>query len=309
MHGRGRRRAVAAALALAVAAALAPATPTSAAVPTVRCSDLTANSGGAVRWQRIDADLLVDDETCYLVDVGVHGDVTIPPGGRLGISRTSIHGDIASSGVLSTSASTVDGDITTSWPSDAPGYVDLEETNVKGGLSGSSGAYALYGTSVAGPVDVTATYFVSVVHAHLGASLTVRAENDIDVAWSTVTGDLTLAGPTTHSLGLCTSTVGGDLSVSGSGSGSATDPGSGHSPGPGSGSASAGTVRLAVDQYQVRCSSTVAGSVHLTGNDGDVTIGRLFVKGDLTCTGNTGPAGVVVLRTASIRGTRSGQCA
>lgn len=277
-----------AALTLAVAGVVAPAAAATAEVPTVRCSDLTTDRFGAVVLQRIDAHLLVDSGQCSLSNVGVHGDVTVAAGAELQLVRSSIHGDVDSSGVFRVIVGTVHGDISTSRPSGASAYLALQEAHVGGGLTGSAFSYVLNETTVVGAVDVTATDGLSLYYSYVGGSVTARAAVGFTSERSTVTGDLSVTGASTLYTRLCTSTVHGDLTVSGA----------------------EGPVSLAaVDPEGRPCPSTVDGSVHVTGTSGDVVIGRLFVKGDLACTGHTGPGGVVVLSGASVRGARSGQCA
>lgn len=239
-------------------------------------------------WQRVDGDLLVDAGPCSLVGVGVHGDVTVAAGAELQLDRSSIHGDVDLSGVLRVFTGTVDGDISTSRPPGAPAYLALVNAHVGGDVTGSASSYVLQRATVVGAVDVIATDGVSLYFSHVGGSVSARAEVAFTSERSTVTGDLSVSGASTLVTLLCTSTVHGDLTVSGS----------------------AGPVGLATtDPDGHPCTSTVDGSVDLTDNGGDVTVGRLFVRGDLACTGNTDPGGVTVLAGVSIRGARSGQCA
>ncbi|GEA86600.1 hypothetical protein [Cellulomonas cellasea] len=254
----------------------------------MRCSDLATDRYGAVVWQRIDAHLLVDSGSCSLVGVGVHGDATVAAGAELQLVRSSIHGDVDSAGVFRVIAGTVDGDISTSRPPGSRPYVTLDHAHVQGGLTGSASSYVVHDSTVVGAVDVTETEAVSLYFSFLGGSVSARTTVAFASERSTVTGDLSVSGASTLYTRLCTSTVHGDLTLSGA----------------------EGPVGLAtVDADGHPCPSTVDGSVHVTGSSGDVTIGRLFVKGDLACTGNTGPGGVVLLAGVSVRGTRSGQCA
>ncbi|MBB2924274.1 hypothetical protein [Cellulomonas cellasea] len=271
----------------AAAAALVPVClvvsggPAAAHTPTVRCSDIDDDTWRArVAYRQVDADLVVDGRTCRLFHVGVHGDVLVPEGSSLFLENTTVHGDLTSAGSTSLHESSVDGDVVLSTREELALYF----STVRGSVTGTASSVTLWRSTVAQAVDLTLGFYFGLSYSRVGGSATLRP-GQFHVEGSTVVGDLGSTGARDGGR-MCRSTVHGDLRLSGSGD----------------------DLNLAAS-WQEPCRTTVHGSAHLTDNTGDVLLGRLYVRGDLVCTGNTGPRGVVPVGTASVEGTRSGQCA
>ena len=271
----------AAAAALAAVCLVVPGGPAAAETPTVRCSEIGDSTWRTrVAWQRIDADLLVDGRFCTLDHVGVYGDVTVSAGAFLTTEHSTVHGDVRTAGYVNLTSSSVDGDLVL----DTAGELALYSSTVRGSLTGSASSATVWWSTVVRDVDLTLGAFFGLSRSHVGGAATLRP-GSFSVDASTVVGDLTSTGGAGGGR-LCRSTVHGDLRLSGS-----------HD-----------DLELA-SSWQEPCWTTVDGSAFLTDNTADVLLGHLYVRGDLVCTGNTGPRGVVRVGTASVEGARSGQCA
>lgn len=281
--GRARRRRTvwAAVLGSVLACVVVPVAPAAAQTPTVRCSDIDDGTWRArVAYRQVDADLLVDGRTCRLFHVGVYGDVLVPAGSSLFLEHATVHGTVTSAGSTSLYKSSVDGDVALATREELALYF----STVRGSVTGEASSVTLWRSTIAHTVDLTLGFYFGLSYSHVGGSATLRP-GQFHVEGSTVVGDLTSTGAADGGR-MCRSTVHGDLRLTGS----------------------ADDLNLAAS-WQEPCRTTVHGSAHLTDNTGDVLLGRLHVRGDLVCTGNTGPRGVVPVGTASVEGTRSGQCA
>jgi hypothetical protein len=288
-----------------VAATARAATPTEP--PGRRCSDLwTDPRSGTVADVVVEGDLLVD-AYCALVRTTVTGDATLLDGGALDLQfeavvRGDVHGTVEPSGwdpSVNAQGATIGGDVV------VPGYAHLRHTSVHGDVvleagTGRGGlildealvAGAVRGTAdsvlveesaVLGPVDVTTGEGATRVRrSTLGASLRTGGGRLV-LHDSRIRGALESAG--SRDVLVCRSQVDGDLTV--------TDV--------------QGWSRVGEERGE-SCRTTVGGSVHLVDNTHSIVLGDLRVAGDLVCTGNTGPQGVVRTERLAVAGTGDGEC-
>lgn len=271
----------AAAVALLAALAACVAAPAHAADPTYLCSEVSAaNAQGTVWGEALYGDLVADGD-CALLYSRVTGDVTVPPGSSLTVTLSSLLGSLTSSGPVTADRLRLHGDLTL----DAPGTARLSLTDswVAGRTSGTTGSLLLARTTVTGPLDVVTTDATRLRTSVVGGSATVRGGRLL-VHDSLVTGTLTSTGATDALV--CRSEVRGDLVLRDV----------------------QGWSRLGQERTEV-CRTTVGGSVLLEGNTHSVVLGDLAVGGDLVCTGNTGPQGVVRTPALTVAGARTGECA
>lgn len=270
------------------------------------CSELwTDPRSPTVSDEVIHGDLVVDGG-CILVRTTVTGDATLLDGAGLRLeSGSTVRGDVHSTveppgfdPALTAHWATIGGDVV------VPGYAHLYDTTVHGdvvleagtgggvllhgsrvvgGVRGTVGSLSVVESAVLGPVDVVAgTDVLRVRDSTLGSSLTAGGDRLV-VHDSRIRGSL--VSTRSQDLLVCRSQVGGDLTVTEVGGWS--------------------QVGQEGDEH---CRTTVGGSVHLRDNPHSIVLGDLAVGGDLVCTGNAGPQGVVRTERLTVAGSAGAPC-
>ncbi|WP_258725068.1 hypothetical protein [Cellulomonas sp. NS3] len=269
--------------ALAAALVAAPALPVAAApdLPTYLCSDLMRENPEGTVWDVMVRGHVIADAGCSVLYSNVVGDLTVLPDGDLDMHRSGVHGELAVAGPAYVRESEVHGDVSVATSGTvAPA---IAYSWVGGSVRGTADELTLGAVTVTGDVDVDTTRTLRLWDVLVGGSLDATGGRLI-AHRTTVTGNLTSTGAT--DVLVCRGVVGGDLTVAGV----------------------QGWSRVG-EERRLRCHSSVAGSVRVVDNPHTVVLGDLAVAGDLVCTGNTGPRGVVLRDRLAVAGTRSGQCA
>lgn len=282
MSRPSRRRALrAAAVTLLAAAAACLTVPAQAADPTYRCSEVSAANPQGSMWGEVLYGDLVADGECALLYSRITGDVTVPPGSSLTTTLTTVTGTLRTAGPVTAERLRVHGDLALEAPGTA--QVSLTDSWVAGAASGSVGSLLLARATVMGPLEVTTVDAARLRTSVVGGTATVRGGRLL-VHDSLVRGSLASTAATDALV--CRSEVRGDLLLTGV----------------------QGWSRLGQERTEV-CRTTVGGSVRLVDNPHSVVLGDLAVGGDLVCTGNTGPQGVVRTAGLTVAGASTGQCA
>ncbi|GEA87433.1 hypothetical protein [Cellulomonas cellasea] len=258
--------------------------------PVTRCSDISSEDGWVSR-ARVVGDLLVDSGICALSLVTVTGDVNVLPGADLfRMDDSSVKGDVrVADAHVYLLDSKIFGGVVVDSPDDP---VEAYSVQVRRSLRGAARTLNMSSSTIEGAVNLrlgegTSTFFYSrvggwvntrggdvwAVKLDAGRGVTVTVARTLSLCGGSIALDATVRGVTGFV------DLGGDAGVWG-------------------------------DEEPCAEPAPLGGSLVLDANPAErISVARLAVAGNLVCTGNARPDGLVVHPTVTVAGTRGGQCA
>ncbi|MGW6131011.1 hypothetical protein ACWFNE_13375 [Cellulomonas sp. NPDC055163] len=229
--------------------------------PVTLCSELWNQREYVVANVDVVGDVLVDEGGCTIIHSSVSGDVIVPAGQAVDLSRTVVDGDVRVAGAAGLYGTTVFGTVRLEAADTATLRIDVRSTvgDVRGlGREVTTAG----GAQVTGTYDVTATEMHRLQHsAFLGP---VTARDGRLLTHGSTFADLTAVG--SRDAIVCRTSVAGDLTVT----------------------ALSDYARIGLEGRE-QCRTTIGGSLVLRDNPHSVDLGEVAVTRNLVCVRNTGP--------------------
>jgi hypothetical protein len=267
----------------------AVAAPTGATPVVTDCADLMTPGVYEASHVRVEGDLAVAGPDCRLADSVVTGRVTVTAGGELTGTRLTIKGDLAATDGFVTfidshlfGGATFDG---------AEAGMLSNGSTFRRSLRGNAALVWLRGATVDGAVNLRSTD-VELVASRIGGWVNV-VSSAVDVLGSELGRGLTL---TSSDVAVCGVRVSDDMTVDRARSIVQV------------GWRVGGCPDLGPDAPVPGKDVSVGGDVVLVDDPHSVVLRGLTVRGDLTCAGTTGPAGVDVGPEVTVAGILDPRC-